>query len=101
MFLGGKISDLGSTRLLWLLQYLVGEPKAGIWETIKEFERYAGQVKGLVSGEDVLFVEDDKERWIRLIHTKSNSGREEFFNVEDPIAVMLAANGPKGQSIVG
>ena len=69
--------------------------------TMSEFERYATQVKGLVSGEDVLFVEDDKERWIRLIHTKSNSGREEFFNVEDPIAVMLAANGPKGQSIVG
>ncbi len=37
---------------------------------------------------------------IRLIHWKSNSSRDEFFNIEDHIPVMLAANGPRGQKIV-
>lgn len=66
-----------------------------------QFLEYALQVKGLLAGEDVLIREDEEERWIRLIHTKANSGRDEFFNIEDPIPVMLAANGPKGQEIVG
>ena len=66
-----------------------------------EFEEYALQVKGLLNGEDVLLREGSRERWIRLIHSKSNSGRDEFFNIEDPIPVMLAANGPRGQKITG
>ena len=59
------------------------------------------QVKGLLGGEDALLREGSRERWIRLIHSKSNSGRDEFFNIEDPIPVMLAANGPRGQKIAG
>ena len=66
-----------------------------------DFEEYALQVKGLLNGEDVLLREGSRERWIRLIHSKSNSGRDEFFNIEDPIPVMLAANGPRGQKITG
>ena len=66
-----------------------------------DFANYARQLKGLLVGDDVLINEGSRERWIRLIHTKKNSGREEFFNIEDPIPVMLAANGPKGQKIVG
>ena len=69
--------------------------------TMKQFEEYALQVKGLLAGEDVLFREGQRERWIRLIHSKANSGRDEFFNIEDHIPVMLAANGPVGQKIVG
>ncbi len=69
--------------------------------TMDRFAEYARQVKGLLAGEDVLFREGSRERWIRLIHSKSNSGRDEFFNLEDPIPVMLAANGPRGQKIVG
>ena len=66
-----------------------------------EFEEYALQVKALLNGEDALLREGSRERWIRLIHSKSNSGRDEFFNIEDPIPVMLAANGPRGQKITG
>ena len=69
--------------------------------TMNQFAEYAAQVKGLLAGEDVLFREGQRERWIRLIHSKANSGRDEFFNIEDPIPVMLAANGPRGQKIVG
>ncbi|HJO81582.1 MAG: LLM class flavin-dependent oxidoreductase [SAR202 cluster bacterium] len=69
--------------------------------TMKEFAEYTAQVKGLLAGEDVLFREGERERWIRLMHSKANSGRDEFFNIEDPIPVMLAANGPRGQKLVG
>ncbi len=69
--------------------------------TMKQYEEYAQQVKGLLAGEDVLFREGEHERWIRLIHSKANSGRDEFFNIEDHIPVMLAANGPRGHKIVG
>jgi len=68
---------------------------------LKDFEEYTLQVKGLLAGEDVLFKEGTRERWIRLIHTRANSGREDFYNIENPIPVMLAANGPKGQKLVG
>lgn len=69
--------------------------------TMDQFAEYALQVKGLLAGEDVLIREGQRERWIRLIHSKANSGRDEFFNIEDHIPVMLAANGPRGQKIVG
>ncbi len=69
--------------------------------TMSSLEEYTLQVKGLLAGEDVLLREGNRERWIRLIHSKSNSGRDEFFNIEDRIPVMLAANGPKGQKIAG
>jgi alkanesulfonate monooxygenase SsuD/methylene tetrahydromethanopterin reductase-like flavin-dependent oxidoreductase (luciferase family) len=69
--------------------------------TMDQFEEYALQVKGLLAGKDVLFREGQHERWIRLMHSKANSGRDEFFNIEDPIPVMLAANGPRGQKIAG
>jgi alkanesulfonate monooxygenase SsuD/methylene tetrahydromethanopterin reductase-like flavin-dependent oxidoreductase (luciferase family) len=69
--------------------------------TLEQFAEYALQVKGLLAGEDVLFREGQRERWIRLIHSKANSGRDEYFNIEDPIPVMLAANGPRGQKITG
>ncbi len=68
---------------------------------MKEFRTYASQLKDLLAGKDVLFKEGDRERWIRLIHSRKNSGRNDFFNIEDPIPVMVAANGPKGQKIVG
>ncbi len=68
---------------------------------MQEFKTYVSQLKDLLDGKDVLFQEGDRERWIRLIHSKENSGRDDFFNIEDPIPVMVAANGPKGQEIVG
>ena len=68
---------------------------------MKEFTTYVSHLKDLLAGNDVLFKEGDRDRWIRLIHSKENSGRDDFFNIEDPIPVMVAANGPKGQELVG
>ena len=68
---------------------------------MKEFTTYVSQLKDLLAGNDVLFKEGDRDRWIRLIHSKENAGRDDFFNIEDPIPVMVDANGPKGQELVG
>ena len=65
--------------------------------TVKNLREYTQQVKGLLAGEDVLFREGDKERWIRLVH----ADQEEFINIKDPIPVFVAANGPRALGVVG
>ena len=65
--------------------------------TLKELREYTLQIQGLLQGEDVLFREGEKERWIRLMH----ADKEEFINIKDPISVYIAANGPRGQEVVG
>ena len=61
------------------------------------FKQYALDVKGLLAGENVLFREGDRERWIRLMHPD----RDSFINIHDPIPVFMAANGPKALQAVG
>ena len=65
--------------------------------TINQMKEYTQQIQGLLRGEDVLFREGDRERWIRLVH----ADQEGFINIKDPIPVYLAANGPRGQEVVG
>ena len=64
---------------------------------VAAFREYAAQVRGLLDGEDVLFREGDRERWIRLIH----GDHPDFMNLDDPIPIFLAANGPKAMAVVG
>ncbi len=64
---------------------------------VSVFKEYTRQVKGLLSGEDVLYREGDRERWIRLVH----ADHADFINIKDPIPVFLAANGPKALQAVG
>jgi 5,10-methylenetetrahydromethanopterin reductase len=64
---------------------------------VAAFREYAQQVRGLLDGEDVLFREGERERWIRLIH----AAHADFINLEDPIPIFLAANGPKAMAVVG
>lgn len=65
--------------------------------TISQLREYTLQVQGLLRGEDVLFKEGDRERWVRLMHADQG----DFINIKDPISVYLAANGPRGQEVVG
>ena len=65
--------------------------------SIKRLTEYTQQVQGLLRGEDVLFREGDRERWIRLVH----ADQEGFINIKDPIPVYLAANGPRGHAVAG
>ena len=64
---------------------------------VNRLKEYAQQVRGLLSGEDVLFREGERERWIRLVHADHDS----FINIKDPIPIYLAANGPRALEAVG
>lgn len=64
---------------------------------VAAFREYAAQVRGLLNREDVLFREGERERWIRLIH----GDHPDFMNLDDPIPIFLAANGPKAMGVVG
>lgn len=59
---------------------------------VRELARYVGQVRGLLAGEDVLFREGEAERWIRLLHRERGRG---YLNLDDPIEIHVAANGPR------
>ena len=61
------------------------------------FRQYALDVKGLLAGEDVLFREGNRERWIHLIH----ADRDSFINIHDPIPVFMAANGRRALQAAG
>ncbi|MGE3599883.1 MAG: LLM class flavin-dependent oxidoreductase, partial [Dehalococcoidia bacterium] len=65
---------------------------------VREFASYIQQVRGLLKGEDVLFCEGEAERWIRLIHPQRQHG---FVNLEDPIEIHVAANGPRALRVAG
>ena len=65
--------------------------------SVKRLKEYTQQVQGLLRGEDVLFTEGDKEHWIRLVH----ADHADFININDPIQVYLAANGPRALQVVG
>ena len=65
--------------------------------TVKSLREYTQQIKGLLAGEDVLFREGEKERWVRLVH----ADQEQFINIKDPIQVYVAANGPRALQVVG
>ena len=64
--------------------------------SVKSLREYTEQVQGLLRGEDVLFRERDRERWIRLVH----ADHPDFINIDDPIQVILAANGPRALKAV-
>jgi 5,10-methylenetetrahydromethanopterin reductase len=59
---------------------------------------YVEQVRGLLAGEDVLYREGKRERWIRLLQGDKSRG---FINVDDPIPIHIAANAPKALAAVG
>ena len=64
---------------------------------VEQFKEYALQVRGLLAGEDVLFREGHRQRWIRLVH----ADRDSFINIQDPIPIFMAANGAKALQAVG
>lgn len=66
--------------------------------TVAQLVEYAGQVRGLLAGEDVLFREGRAERWIRLLSRDRALG---CVNLDDPIPIHLAANAPKALAAVG
>jgi alkanesulfonate monooxygenase SsuD/methylene tetrahydromethanopterin reductase-like flavin-dependent oxidoreductase (luciferase family) len=54
------------------------------------------QCRGLLRGEEVLYRDGKQERWIRFLHPDRG-----YINVQDPIPIHIAANGPKALETVG
>ena len=65
--------------------------------SVNRLKEYTRQIRGLLLGEDVLFSEGEKERWIGLVH----ADQDNFINIKDPIPIYLAANGPRALEAVG
>jgi alkanesulfonate monooxygenase SsuD/methylene tetrahydromethanopterin reductase-like flavin-dependent oxidoreductase (luciferase family) len=62
-------------------------------DTIRE---YIQLCRGLLRGEEVLYREGKRERWIKFLH--QNHG---YINLKDPIPIYFAANGPKALELTG
>ena len=65
--------------------------------SVRRFQEYAEQVRGLLRGEDVLYREGKNERWIRLLQHDFNG----YLNIQDPIPLYVAANGPRMLALTG
>ncbi len=57
---------------------------------------YIQMCRALLRGEEVLYREGARERWIKFLHP--NHG---YINLKDPIPIYLAANGPKALALTG
>lgn len=64
--------------------------------SIATFRNYIEMCRKLLQGEEVLYRERNRERWIRFIHQDCG-----FINLKDPIPIHVAANGPKALEVAG
>jgi len=65
---------------------------------VRRMVEYVRQVRGLLTGEDVLYKEGRYERWIRLLSSDRRLG---CINIDDAIPIHIAANAPKALAAVG
>jgi len=52
--------------------------------------------RALLKGDEVLYREGKRERWIRLMHPDRG-----YINIKDPIPIFIAAQGPKALELAG
>jgi len=57
---------------------------------------YVEMVRKLLRGEEVLYREGERERWIRFLHQDRG-----YINLKDPIPIHLAADGAKALELAG
>ena len=58
--------------------------------------QYVQMCRALLRGEEVLYREGTRERWIKFLHPHHG-----YINLKDPIPIYLAANGPKALELTG
>ena len=63
---------------------------------IRDFREYLRVVRTLLQGEEVEYTLHDTTRQIRFLHQDL-----EFLNLDDPIPIIVAANGPRALKITG
>ena len=54
------------------------------------------QCRALLRGEEVLYRDGEWQRWIRFLHPARG-----YINLDDPIPIYIAANGPKALALTG
>lgn len=54
------------------------------------------QCRALLRGEEVLYRDGQRQRWIKFLHPDRG-----YINLEDPIPIYIAANGPKALALTG
>ena len=59
-------------------------------------ENICSSVGRCYAGEEVLFREGERERWIRFLHPEHG-----YINLQDNIPIYFAANGPKAMELTG
>lgn len=64
--------------------------------SIANFRTYIETCRKLLRGEEVLYREGNRERWIRFMHQDQG-----FINLKDPVPIHVAANGPKALEVAG
>jgi 5,10-methylenetetrahydromethanopterin reductase len=63
---------------------------------LDRFREYVQSCRALLRGDDVLFREGKRERWIRFLHPHHG-----YININDRIPIHIAANGPKAVELAG
>jgi 5,10-methylenetetrahydromethanopterin reductase len=63
---------------------------------LRVMREYIQQCRALLRGEEILYRDGVRERWIRFLHP--NHG---YINLKDPIPIYLAANGAKAMELTG
>ncbi len=59
-------------------------------------EEHIGQVRSLLAGDECLFRDGDRERWVRFLHEGKG-----YVNHTDPVPIHVASNGPKSLELTG
>jgi len=63
---------------------------------LQRFRQYVGSCRTLLRGEELLYREGRRERWIRFLHPDRG-----YINLKDDIPIHIAANGPGAVELAG
>ncbi|HEX3408684.1 MAG TPA: LLM class flavin-dependent oxidoreductase [Candidatus Binataceae bacterium] len=63
---------------------------------LARLREYVEMVRKLLRGEEVLYRDGERERWIRFLHQDNG-----YINLKDPIPIHLAADGTKALELTG
>jgi alkanesulfonate monooxygenase SsuD/methylene tetrahydromethanopterin reductase-like flavin-dependent oxidoreductase (luciferase family) len=63
---------------------------------LADLRDHVNMCRALLNGEEALYREGKRERWIRLMHPDRG-----YINIKDPIPIIVAAQGPKAMELAG
>ncbi len=72
---------------------MMGLPPVVRLDDLREHVRIC---RALLSGDEVLFREGKRERWIQAMHTDRG-----YINIKENIPIVIAAQGPKALEVAG